>query len=159
MCMAKALGGGLPLGVTLAREDLMSWHVGAHASTFGGNPVAITAAMKTIEILENGVLQNGADVGEYLIGRLRELKEKHQSIVDVRGLGLMIGIEFAHDREATEPWPELRDEIVLGCFARGLVLQGAGESTIRLSPPLIIDREQADFAVDTLDAVIQQHSR
>jgi len=158
MCMAKAIGGGLPLGVTLAREDLMRWHVGAHASTFGGNPVAIAAGMKTLEILERGVMKNAAELGAYLMDRLRELKDKHRSIVDVRGLGLMIGVEFARDAKTLEPWPELRDKIVVECFNRGLVIQGAGESSIRFSPPLIIDREQADFAVDTLDAAIE-HSR
>lgn len=154
MCMAKAIGGGLPLGVMLAREDLMRWHVGAHASTFGGNPVAIAAAMKTFEILENGVMQNAAEMGAYMIGRLRELQDKHAVIAQVRGLGLMIGVEIARDREATEPWTELRDKIVIECFNRGLVLQGAGESAVRFSPPLIVNREQIDFALDTFDAVL-----
>jgi len=154
ICMAKAIGGGIPLGVTLAREELMRWHVGAHASTFGGNPVAIVAALKTIELLENGVMQNAAEIGDYMMSRLRKLQDKHEVIVDVRGLGLMIGIEIARDAQSMEAWPQLRDDVVVECFARGLVLQGAGESSIRFSPPLIIDREQADFAIDTLDAAI-----
>ena len=154
MCMAKAIGGGIPLGVTLAREELMRWHAGAHASTFGGNPVAIVAALKTIELLENGVMQNAAETGEYMMNRLRKLQDKHEVIVDVRGLGLMIGIEIARDADSMEAWPQLRDDVVVDCFTRGLVLQGAGESAIRFSPPLIIDREQADFAIDTLDAAI-----
>jgi len=156
ICMAKAIGGGIPLGVTLAREDLMRWHVGAHASTFGGNPVAIVAALKTLELLENGVMQNAAEIGSYMIDRLRELKDKHEIIADVRGLGLMIGIEIVRDRETMEPWADLRDNVVLECFNRGLILQGAGESAIRFSPPLIIDREQADFAIDTVEAAIEQ---
>jgi 4-aminobutyrate aminotransferase len=155
MCMAKAIGGGLPLGVTIAREELMRWHVGAHASTFGGNPVAIAAALKTFEILENGVMQNAAEMGAYMMDRLRELQDKHAAIAEVRGLGLMIGVEIAHDREANEPWPELRDKIVVNCFHRGLVIQGAGESALRFSPPLIVDREQVDFALATLDAVLE----
>lgn len=159
MCMAKAIGGGLPLGVTLAREDLMRWHVGAHASTFGGNPVAIAAALKTLEILENGVMTNAAEMGAYMMDRLRELQDKHSAIAEVRGLGLMIGVEIARDREATQPWPELRDKIVLECFTRGLVIQGAGESALRFSPPLIVDREQVDFAVDTLDAAFARPMR
>jgi 4-aminobutyrate aminotransferase len=153
-CMAKAIGGGLPLGVTVARAGLMEWHVGAHASTFGGNPVAIAAALKTIELLEGGVMDNAARVGAYLLEKLNALKSKHECIVDVRGLGLMIGVEFARSRETLEPWQELRDGVVRGCFARGLVIQGAGESAIRLSPPLIIDREQADFAVDVIAEAI-----
>lgn len=159
MCMAKAIGGGLPLGVTLAREDLMRWHVGAHASTFGGNPVAIAAAMKTFEILENGVLQNAAEMGAYMMDRLRELQQKHDVIAQVRGLGLMIGVEIAHDHEANEPWTELRDKIVVECFNRGLVIQGAGESAVRFSPPLIVNREQVDFAVDTFGAALQSQAK
>jgi 4-aminobutyrate aminotransferase len=159
MCMAKAIGGGIPLGVTLAREDLMRWHVGAHASTFGGNPVAIAAALKTIEILENGVMDNAAGIGRYMLGRLEEMKGKFDAIVDVRGLGLMIGVEFARDTKNFEPWTELRDQVVLECFYRGLVIQGAGESAIRFSPPLIIDRDQADFALATLEDVLTQLTR
>ena len=155
ICMAKAIGGGIPLGVTLAREDLMRWHVGAHASTFGGNPVAIVAALKTLELLENGVMENAALIGAYMIDRLREMQDRHQSIIDVRGLGLMIGIEIARDRKTQEPWPELRDDIILKCFNLGLVLQGAGESAVRFSPPLIIDREQADFALETFEAALK----
>jgi 4-aminobutyrate aminotransferase len=154
ICMAKAIGGGLPLGVLVARADLMNWHVGAHASTFGGNPVAIVAALKTIELLENGVMQNAAEVGAHLMDRLGDLQKKHQMITDVRGRGLMIGIEIARDSESQEPWPALRDQIVVECFNRGVVLQGAGDSAIRFSPPLIIDREQADFAVEVLDESI-----
>ncbi|MFL6274448.1 MAG: acetyl ornithine aminotransferase family protein [Blastocatellia bacterium] len=155
ICMAKAIGGGLPLGVLVARADLMNWHVGAHASTFGGNPVAIVAALKTIELLEGGVMQNAADVGAHLMERLRELQQKHEVITDVRGRGLMIGIEIARDAESQEPWTALRDQIVIECFNRGVVVQGAGESAIRFSPPLIIDREQADFAVHVLDESIE----
>jgi 4-aminobutyrate aminotransferase len=154
ICMAKAIGGGIPLGVTLTREDLMRWHVGAHASTFGGNPVAIVAAMKTLELLENGVMQNAAEMGSYMIDRLRQMQDRHDQIIDVRGIGLMIGIEIARDRDTQEAWPELRDNIVLECFNRGLVVQGAGESSVRFSPPLIIDREQADFALDTFEAAL-----
>ncbi len=155
ICMAKAIGGGLPLGVLVARADLMSWHVGAHASTFGGNPVAIVAALKTIELLEGGVMQNAAETGAHLMERLRELQQKHKVITDVRGRGLMIGIEIARDAESLEPWTALRDQVVLECFNRGVVVQGAGESAIRFSPPLIIDLEQADFAVHVLDESIE----
>lgn len=158
ICMAKAIGGGLPLGVTLAKEELMRWHVGAHASTFGGNPVAIAAGMKTIELLEGGVLNNAARMGDYMMNRLRELQPKHASISNVRGLGLMIGVEITHDADANEPWPELRDKIVVECFNRGLVIQGAGESAVRFSPPLIVDREQVDFAVDKFDEAIKASS-
>jgi len=153
ICMAKAIGGGLPLGVTLARADLMTWGPGAHASTFGGNPVAIAAALKTIELLESGVMAHGAEIGKYIMTRLAGIKSRHECIAEVRGLGLMLGIEIT--RENTRPWPELRDKIVAECFNRGLVLQGAGQSAIRLSPPLIIDKDQADFALKTLEDSLQ----
>jgi len=142
------------LGVLMAREDLMRWHVGAHASTFGGNPVAIVAALKTIELLEKGVMQNAREIGEHLMNRLRGLQSTREMITEVRGRGLMIGFEIARDPESQTPWPELRDRIVFECFNRGLVVQGAGESAIRFSPPLIIDRQQADFAVQVLDEAI-----
>ena len=100
-------------------------------------------------------MQNAADVGAHLMQRLRELQQKHEVITDVRGRGLMIGIEIARDAESQEPWTELRDQVVLECFNRGVVVQGAGESAIRFSPPLIIDREQADFAVHVLDESIE----
>ena len=154
ICMAKAIGGGIPLGVTLAKADLMKWHVGAHASTFGGNPVAIVAALKTIEILQNGVIDNAAQIGNYLMERLREMQSRHSAMVEVRGLGLMIGIEFAKDAETLEPWGELREKVVQKCFEQGLIVQGAGESTIRFSPPLIIDREQADFALSVFESAL-----
>jgi len=153
ICMAKAIGGGLPLGVTLARADLMNWGPGAHASTFGGNPVAIAAALKTIELLEGGIMAHGAEVGKYIMGRLAEIKSRHKCVADVRGLGLMIGIEIA--RQDNKPWPELRDRIVAESFKRGLIVQGAGQSAVRLSPPLIIDRDQADIALEILEDCIR----
>jgi 4-aminobutyrate aminotransferase len=157
--MAKAIGGGIPLGVTVAREDLMNWHVGAHASTFGGNPVAIAAALKTIELLQNGVMENAAEVGAYMMEKLRDIKARHSSIAEVRGLGLMIGIEFVKDLETQEPWADLRDRIVYEAFEKGLILQGAGESSIRFSPPLIITRDQADFALGVFEAAIEKFTK
>jgi 4-aminobutyrate aminotransferase len=154
MCMAKAIGGGLPLGVTIARAELMAWGPGAHASTFGGNPVAIAAAMKTFELIEKSLMRNAAELGEYMLNRLAETQEKFDCVAQVRGRGLMIGIEFARDRSAVDPWPEMRNRLVADCFKQGLVLQGAGESSIRFSPPLVIDKEQADFAIDTLEEAI-----
>ncbi|HKV40178.1 MAG TPA: acetyl ornithine aminotransferase family protein [Blastocatellia bacterium] len=159
ICMAKAVGGGLPLGITLARADCMDWGPGAHASTFGGNPVAIAAALKTLELLENGVLDNCRIVGAYLKESLTEVMERHANIAEVRGLGLMIGIEIVKDRATLAPWPELRDQVVQECFQRGLVIQGAGQSSIRLSPPLIIDEEQVDFAVRTIDTALTKATR
>ncbi|HWQ32254.1 MAG TPA: acetyl ornithine aminotransferase family protein [Blastocatellia bacterium] len=151
MSLAKGIASGLPLGATLARADLMTWPPGAHASTFGGNPVAIAASLVTIELLEDHLIANAARMGEYLLNGLRELMNKHQLIGDVRGKGLMIGIELVKDRVTKEPAVEERDRMEVECFRRGLIIQGCGTSTIRLSPPLVIDRDQCDFALRTLD--------
>ncbi len=151
MSLAKGIASGLPLGATLASADLMSWPPGAHASTFGGNPVAIAASLVTIELLEDHLIANAAQVGEYLMAGCRELMNKHQLIGDVRGKGLMIGIELVKDRVTKEPAVEQRDRLEVECFQRGLIIQGCGTSTIRLSPPLVIDRAQCDFALKTLD--------
>jgi 4-aminobutyrate aminotransferase len=156
--MAKAIGGGIPLGVTVARENLMKWHVGAHASTFGGNPLAIRAALKTIEILQGGVMDNAAEIGAYMLDRLREMQPKYKAIAEVRGLGLMIGIEFVKDLETQEPWSDVRDRIVYELFEKGLIVQGAGEASLRFSPPLIIDREQADFALAVFEAAVAKYA-
>ncbi|HZS48571.1 MAG TPA: acetyl ornithine aminotransferase family protein [Blastocatellia bacterium] len=154
MSAAKGIASGLPLGATIARADLMDWPYGSHASTFGGNPVAIAASLKTFQILERELLQNCRERGEQLMNGLRELQKKHESIGDVRGLGLMIGIEFVKDRETKEPAVDLRNKIIQECFKRGLVILGAGDSTIRFSPPLVIDYEQAETALRIFDESI-----
>ncbi len=154
MTSAKGIASGLPLSATIARSDLMKWMPGAHASTFGGNPVAIAASLATIELLEESLLQNAAEMGAYLMEGLRELMNKHQIIGDVRGKGLMIGIELVKDRQSKEPHPDALHYVENECFKRGLITLGCGVSTIRLSPPLVIDRTQCDFALQTLDAAI-----
>lgn len=152
---AKGIASGLPLSATVARKDLMNWHVGAHASTFGGNPVAIAASLKTIELLQNGLIENAAKQGEYLMEGLRRLQAKYpQHIVDVRGRGLMVGMEFVKTIDGMEPISEERDRITEEAFRRGLLVIGAGASTIRFSPPLVIDRSDVDFALEVLDASI-----
>ena len=154
ICIAKGIASGLPLGACVARADLMDWKKGAHASTFGGNPVAIAAAMKTIELLERELLANAADVGDYLKRGLRKLMEKHECIGDVRGVGLMLGVEFVKDKTSREPDPELRDRVEMAVFERGLVLLGAGTNTIRWSPPLILSKENVDVALEIFDEAI-----
>jgi 4-aminobutyrate aminotransferase len=151
--LAKGIASGMPLGATVARNDLMKWTPGAHASTFGGNPVAIAASLATIELLEEELIANAARMGDYLIEGLRELMDKHSIIGDVRGKGLMIGIELVKDRVTKEPHPEALKQVEDECFKRGLVILGCGVSTIRLSPPLVIDREQCGFAIKTIDEV------
>jgi len=154
VCIAKGIGSGLPLGVCVARADLMDWKPGAHASTFGGNPVCIAAALKTIELLEGGLVRNSAEVGNYLKSELENLKRKYDCIGDVRGLGLMIGVEFVADRTSNKPAPELRDRVEAACFERGLVILGAGTNTIRWSPPLILTKENVDVGVEIFDQAI-----
>jgi 4-aminobutyrate aminotransferase len=155
ICIAKGIASGLPLGACVARADLMNWKPGAHASTFGGNPVCIASALKTIELLEGGLVQNSATVGEYLKSGLEKLMRKHECIGDVRGMGMMIGVEFVEDRVSNKPAPELRDRVEVACFDRGLIILGAGTNTIRWSPPLILTRENVDIALEIFDEAIQ----
>jgi len=154
VALAKGIASGLPLSATIARADIMDWPPGAHASTFGGNPVAVEASLATIELLEQGLIDNAATVGAHMKARLSEFPQRFPNVGDVRGLGLMIGIELVKDQSTKERAPELRNRIVQMCFERGLLLLGAGPNTIRISPPLVLTIEQADFAVDILAACL-----
>jgi 4-aminobutyrate aminotransferase len=149
--LAKGIASGMPLAATIARADVMTWPPGAHASTFGGNPVSIAAALTTIELLEEELLANTAGVGGYMLEKMKTWPERCRFVGDVRGRGLMIGIELVLDKEAKTPAPELRDRLEAMAFERGLLVLGCGKSSIRLCPPLVITREQADFAMSTLD--------
>ena len=150
VALAKGIASGLPLGAAIARADIMDWPPGSHASTFGGNPVAVEASLATIELLEQGLIDNAATVGAHMKARLNEFPQRFPNVGDVRGLGLMIGIEMVKDQSTKERAQELRDHIVQMCFARGLLVLGAGPNTIRISPPLVLTREQADCAVDII---------
>jgi 4-aminobutyrate aminotransferase len=154
VCIAKGIGSGLPIGATVARASLMDWKPGAHASTFGGNPVCIAAALKTIELLQGGLVQNSAEVGGYLKAELEKLMQKHDCIGDVRGLGMMIGVEFVTDKQTNTPDPELRDRVEVACFERGLIILGAGTNAIRWSPPLILTKENVDVAIEIFDQAV-----
>ena len=154
ICIAKGIASGLPLGACVARADLMDWKPGAHASTFGGNPVAIAAALKTIELLERDLVANAASVGDYLKSGLEKLMAKHYRIGDVRGMGFMLGVEFVKDRRTKEPDVELRDRVEVASFERGLILLGCGANSIRWSPPLILARENVDVALEIFDDAI-----
>jgi 4-aminobutyrate aminotransferase len=153
---AKGIASGLPLGVAVARADVMNWGPGAHASTFGGNPVACAAAMETIRLLEEKYVANAARMGEYLLARLADWPRRHPSVGHVRGRGLMIGIELVKNQETREPNPEARDKVIERAFQKGLLVLGCGESTVRLMPPLIIEPEQANTALDLLDCCISE---
>ncbi|MCW5979811.1 MAG: acetyl ornithine aminotransferase family protein [Bryobacteraceae bacterium] len=151
MTVAKGIASGMPLSATVARTDLMQWPPGAHASTFGGNPVSVAAALTTVELLERELLDNAARIGAHIMNRLREWPRRYPMVGEVRGLGLMIGIELVRDQATRERAPEARDRLVRMAFERGLLVLGAGPNTIRLSPPLVITRDQADFAIDTIE--------
>ena len=154
MCLAKGLGSGMPIGACIARADIMDWHKGAHASTFGGNPVALTAAMKTIELLQGGLVDNARDVGAYLEAGLNGLKDKYDCIGDVRGLGMMLGVEIVDNKKSLNPNAELRDKIEIECYRRGLIILGCGPNSIRFSPPLILAKEHVDVALEIFDEAI-----
>jgi len=151
LAVAKGIASGMPLGATIARADLMTWPPGAHASTFGGNPVCCAAALETIALLEEELLANAAGMGAYIMDRLKTWPARFANVGDVRGLGLMIGIELVRDRETREKAPELRERVLDMAFQRGLLVLGAGENNIRLCPPLVITRDQCDFALKTLE--------
>ncbi len=151
---AKGIASGLPLGVATARSDVMAWTPGAHASTFGGNPVSCAAALVTIRLLRDGLMRNAAVVGAHLLAGARALMEKHAIIGDVRGRGLMIGLELVRDRTTKERATTERDRVVGECFRRGLLVLGAGQNAIRLSPPLVLTKAQADTALRLLDEAL-----
>ncbi len=148
---AKGIASGMPLGALLARDEIMKWNDGGHGSTFGGNPVSVAAALATLRLLEGGLVANAAAVGSHLQAELRRRLSNVGIVGDIRGLGLMIGVEIVKDRDTREPAPELRERILEEAFRRGLLLLGCGKNTIRLSPPLVIDREDAEIAVAILE--------
>jgi 4-aminobutyrate aminotransferase len=154
VAIAKGIASGLPLGVASARADLMTWPPGTHASTFGGNPVSCAAALATIRLLREGLVANAADVGSHLMAALTALMDRHPLIGEVRGRGLMIGVELVRDRRTKEPAGQARNALVSACFDRGLLLLGAGGSAIRFSPPLVLTRDQADIAVEIFAAAL-----
>jgi 4-aminobutyrate aminotransferase len=156
---AKGIASGMPLGLTVARADIMNWPPGAHASTFGGNPVSCAAALETIRLLEEKYIANSDRMGRHILDRLQSWPAKHRHVGNVRGKGLMIGVELVKDQTSREPYPELRQKVIQRAFELGVLLLGCGESTIRLMPPLILEGYQADFAIDLLERVIEEASK
>jgi 4-aminobutyrate aminotransferase len=156
VAIAKGIASGLPLGVATARADLMKWPPGAHASTFGGNPVACAAALATIALLKSELMENAATVGAHLKAGLERLMAKHPIIGDVRGRGLMVGVELVKDRTTKERAIEERNAVVTAAFNRGLLVLGAGKNSIRFSPPLVLTREDADTAVAIFDEALTE---
>ncbi|MDI6719336.1 MAG: acetyl ornithine aminotransferase family protein [Methanomicrobiales archaeon] len=157
VCLAKPIGGGLPIGVTVSTGEIMDWPPGSHASTFGGNAISCAAGLAVLEIMRAPTF--GAHVlaqGEHLVEGLERLRRVHEGIGDVRSLGLMAGMELVRKRETREPDAEMRDRIVRECFERGLALLPAGESAIRFSPPLVIEKDDIDAGLSILDGVLSR---
>ena len=154
VCTAKGIASGVPLGAMIARRSIVNWPTGSHGNTFGGNPLACAAALVTIGLIEKDYLQNAVVVGEYTQDALSEIMERHPSIGNVRGVGLMIGVEFVTNRITKEPAIPLRDRIVELAFQRGLLTLGAGKSTIRISPALSITQSEIDEGLEILEEAI-----
>ena len=156
VCMAKGIASGMPLGITMTRAEIMDWVPGSHASTFGGNPVCIAAALATLDVIEKeGLLANSQRVGSHMMQRMADWPSKHRIVGDVRGRGLMIGVEIVKDQQTKEYAADLRDRIVELAFERGILFLGCGPSTVRISPPLIVNQEEADVAIDVLEEAIE----
>jgi len=156
---AKGIASGLPLGAMIARAELMCWPPGAHASTFGGNPVSVAAALATLELLQNELIANAARMGRYFMDRMRDWPRRFANVGEIRGLGLMLAIELVRDQGTRERAPEQRDSLVHLAFERGLLLLGAGENSVRLSPPLTITADQAGFALQVLEECLMAAGR
>lgn len=156
VCVGKGIASGIPLGAIIARKELMTWTKGTHGNTFGGNPVACAAALATIELIRDEYLQNAQEVGSYALERLEEIQTRHACIGQVRGMGLMIGVEFVKDLESKEPDSELRERIIHLAFSKGLLLLGCGKSTIRLAPPLSITKSEIDQGLLLFEDAISQ---
>ena len=156
VCAAKGIASGMPLGAMIARAEISTWPSSSHGSTFGGNPVACAAALATIELLEEGLVENAAKIGALLKERLAVLKTRHNTIADVRGLGLMVGVEFCRPNENGALDRELRERVMQKCFEKGLLLLGCGESTLRFCPPLIVTAQEVETAVRLFDQAIPE---
>jgi 4-aminobutyrate aminotransferase len=154
VCTAKGIASGMPLGAIIAKDEVMDWPSGSHASTFGGNPVSCRAALATLDLLEGGYTANAAQRGEQLRQGLVKLQRLHREIGDVRGLGLMVAMDIVQENDRETPDPALRDQLVQSAFRQGLLLLGAGESAIRFCPPLCVSADQVDTALRILGRVL-----
>lgn len=151
---AKGIASGVPFGAMIARKSVTTWKKGSHGNTYGGNPLACAASIETLKLIESGFMENAVEVGNYTLEKLTEMQTRHPSIGEVRGIGLMIGIEFVKDRETREPAEELRDKVVDYAFDRGLLTLGCGTSVIRVSPALCITQSEIDEGLAILDEAI-----
>ena len=156
VCMAKGIASGMPLGVCLSKAEIMDWVPGSHASTFGGNPVSIASALATFGVLEREGVANAARVGALIKDRLEGWKKTHPLVGDVRGRGLMLGVELVKNKTTREPASEVRNRVEYLAFEKGLLVLGCGETTLRLCPPLILSEEEATVAIDILEEALMQ---
>ena len=155
VCIAKGIASGMPLSVMMTRQHIMDWVPGSHASTFGGNPVCIAAALATMKVLEREAIANADAVGRHIMQRISAWPQKYDLVGDVRGRGLMIGVELVTDKQSKAPAGPARDKVVELAFERGCLFLGAGENSVRICPPLVITKEQADIGLDILEQCIQ----
>ncbi|MBI5032280.1 MAG: acetyl ornithine aminotransferase family protein [Chloroflexi bacterium] len=161
VCIAKGVASGVPMGAMAARSSIgAKWKPGAHGNTYGGNPLACVSALKTMELIENGMMQNAAEMGAYMLDAVSEMQARHASIGHVRGKGLMIGVELVLDRETKEPAREMRNAVMHSCFENGLLTLGCGRSTMRFMPPLMIGKNLVDEGLQIFeDALTQAEKR
>jgi 4-aminobutyrate aminotransferase len=152
---AKGIASGVPLGACVAKKSIMSWKRGVHGNTYGGNPLACSAAIKTIELIEREYMKNAEINGQYTLDRLKEIASRHPSMGDVRGIGFMIGVEFVTDRESKVANADLRDRVVNLAYERGLLLLGCAKSVIRIAPPLSISRSEIDEGLEVFEEAVK----
>ena len=156
IALAKGIASGLPLGAMVARADIMNWEAGSHASTFGGNPISCEAALATIELLEEELMDNASERGDQLMAGLAELQKSIECIGDVRGMGLMIGVELVKDRVTKERAGDWRDRVIHEAFHRGLLLLGCGQNTIRICPPLTVSSEEVEVFLHIFEESLRE---
>jgi len=155
VCMAKGIASGMPLGVTMSKAEIMDWVPGSHASTFGGNPVCIASALATLDVIEKeGLVHNAQEVGDHMVKRMADWPKKHKIVGDVRGRGLMVGVDIVKDQKTREYGAAERDRVVEMAFERGVLFLGCGPSTVRIAPPLVVTKDEADVAMDVLEESI-----
>jgi 4-aminobutyrate aminotransferase len=156
IALAKGIASGLPLGAMVARADIMNWEAGSHASTFGGNPISCEAALATIELLEKELMDNASQRGDQLMAELAELQKSIECIGDVRGMGLMVGVELVKDRETKERAGDWRDQLIQKAFHKGLLLLGCGQNTIRICPPLTVSSEEIEVFLHIFEESLRE---
>jgi len=153
---AKGIASGMPISAFIAKDSIMKWKPGAHGTTYGGNPVCIASALATMDLIEGGLMANAKKVGDYIFGKINDWPKRFKIVGDVRGKGLMVGVEIVRDQKTKEKAANLRDRVIDNAFHRGLLTLGSGENSIRMSPPLIIDEEQADCAIRIMEESIRE---